>query len=307
MRSRPIRIGTRGSPLALYQANEVQARLADVHGLEPLEIEIRVIKTSGDTIQDKALRDVGGKGLFSKEIEAALIEGDIDLAVHSVKDMETELPEGLVLGAVLQREDVRDAFISPNAKSLGELAEGAVVGTSSLRRQAQIKRLRPDLKIVPFRGNVETRLRKLADGAADATLLAYAGLRRLGLEDRATRVLDPDELLPAAGQGAIGIEVRASDGDAERLIAPLNHTQTGWQIAAERAFLCALDGSCHTPIGALALVAGNELSFRGMILSPDGAQWHDVARQGSAEEAAALGRDAGAELKARAGPDFFDQ
>ncbi len=306
MQSLPIRIGTRGSPLALRQTDGVREGLIAAHGLEAGDVAIRIIKTSGDAIQDRPLREAGGKGLFAKEIEAALQAGEIDLAVHSVKDMETALPDGLALACLLPREDVRDAFISMTASSLLELPEGAVVGTASLRRQAQVKRLRADLEVVTFRGNVETRLDKLARGEADATLLAYAGLKRLDLAQRATAVIDTATLLPAAGQGAIGIEVRAGDEGARRLIAPLNDAETAQAIAAERAFLAALDGSCHTPIAALAEIEGDRLSFRGMILRPDGSAWHETGRDGQAGEAADLGWDAGAELKARAGPHFFE-
>ena len=306
MQSSSIRIGTRGSPLALRQANEVRDKLIAAHGFDGGDVEIRVIATSGDTILDKPLRDVGGKGLFVKEIEEALLAGEIALAVHSLKDMETALPDGLRLGCLLPREDVRDAFISLRAKSLADLAPGAVVGTASLRRQAQIKRLRADLEVVTFRGNVETRLRKLEAGEADATLLAFAGLSRLGLGDRATALIEPDDLLPAAGQGAIGIEVRAGDEAVADLVAPLNDTDTEIRITAERAMLAALDGSCHTPIGALAELEGGRLRLRGLILTPDGSQWHETARDGLPGEAEAMGRDAGGELRARAGPHFFE-
>ena len=306
MQSSSIRIGTRGSPLALRQANEVRDKLIAAHGFDGGDVEIRVIATSGDTILDKSVGDVRGKGLFVKEIEEALLAGEIALAVHSLKDMETALPDGLRLGCLLPREDVRDAFISLRAKSLADLAPGAVVGTASLRRQAQIKRLRADLEVVTFRGNVETRLRKLEAGEADATLLAFAGLSRLGLGDRATALIEPDDLLPAAGQGAIGIEVRAGDEAVADLVAPLNDTDTEIRITAERAMLAALDGSCHTPIGALAELEGGRLRLRGLILTPDGSQWHETARDGLPGEAEAMGRDAGGELRARAGPHFFE-
>ena len=303
--SSKIRIGTRGSPLALAQAREVQQRLEAAHGAGRLAFEVRVIKTSGDRIQDRPLSEVGGKGLFTKEIEEALLAGDIDLAVHSMKDMPTLLPEGLTITCLLPREDVRDAFISRKAASLADLPQGAVVGTSSLRRQAQVRRARPDLVVVPMRGNVETRLRKLEDGAADATLLACAGLKRLGLADRITAPVPVDEMLPAIAQGAIGIETRSDDAASAELIAPINHQATALCVIAERAFLARLDGSCRTPIAGLAELDGGRLTFRGMILTPDGTQCHETRRVGRPEAAITLAEDAAAELLALGGPDFF--
>lgn len=301
-----LRIGTRGSPLALAQAEEVRARLAAAHGLDPTAIEICVIRTSGDAIQDRPLAEVGGKGLFTKEIEQALFDNTIDLAVHSAKDMETVLPAGLVAAAFLPREDVRDAFISRKARTLAELPEGAVVGTASLRRQAIVRRLRPDLRVVSLRGNVETRLRKLATGEVDATLLALAGLKRLGLAAAARSVFSVDEFLPAVGQGAIAIETRAADERTRDLIAPINDGDTMAALTAERAFLAALDGSCKTPIAGHARIAEDGvLTFRGLIVTPDGRAAHETSRSGAVGEAAALGADAGAELKQRAGPNFF--
>jgi len=306
VQSQPVRIGTRGSPLALRQANEVRDRLIAAHGWDDQAIGIEIIKTSGDRIKHRPLREFGGKGLFTKEIEEGLFAGTIDLAVHSMKDLETDLPGGLVVGALLEREDVRDAFLSPRAASLADLPEGARLGTASLRRQAQAKRARPDLDVVPFRGNVETRLRKLQEGEADATLLALAGLRRLGLEDRATALLEPTEMLPAIGQGAIGIEVREDNAVIRELLAPIHDQGTAICIAAERAFLAALDGSCHTPIAGLAVLNGERLAFRGEILTPDGRDSHETAREGASSDAAAMGADAGAELRNRAGPGFFE-
>ena len=306
MQSQPVRIGTRGSPLALRQANEVRDRLIAAHGWDDQAIGIEIIKTSGDRIKHRPLREFGGKGLFTKEIEEGLFAGTIDLAVHSMKDLETDLPGGLVVGALLEREDVRDAFLSPRAASLADLPEGARLGTASLRRQAQAKRARPDLDVVPFRGNVETRLRKLQEGEADATLLALAGLRRLGLEDRATALLEPTEMLPAIGQGAIGIEVREDNAVIRELLAPIHDQGTAICIATERAFLAALDGSCHTPIAGLAVLNGERLAFRGEILTPDGRDSHETAREGASSDAAAMGTDAGAELRNRAGPGFFE-
>ncbi len=300
-----LRIGSRGSPLALAQAREVQSRLAQACGLAPERIEIKTIRTTGDMIVDRPLAEAGGKGLFTKEIEEALISGAIDLAVHSSKDMPTFLPPGLLLSAFLPREDPRDAFISGKAKSLHELPNGAVVGTSSPRRQALVKRLRPDLAIVPLRGNVETRLRKIENGDADATVLALAGLKRLGLVAAATAVLDLDAFLPAVGQGAIGIETRADDGRARGLVDAINDADTATALAAERAFLAVLDGSCRTPIAGHARVIDGVVRFRGLIAKTDGSEALEVSREGSRADAAALGADAGRELKARAGPDFF--
>lgn len=292
MQARTLRIGTRGSPLALAQAHEVRARLSAAHGLSEDTIEIRVYKTTGDAIQDRPLAEVGGKGLFTKEIEEALIAREIDLAVHSMKDMQTELPAGLVIGASLPREDVRDAFISLKYSSLADLPEGAVVGTSSLRRQAQIKRIRPDLKVVGFRGNVQTRLRKLSEGVADATLLACAGLNRLGMADRITAPIEIDQILPAVAQGAIAIEIREDDAETAKLIAALNDAETAYCVAAERAFLTRLEGSCRTPIAGLAQLNGETLSFRGMVFSVDGERSFEIEREGPAEQAAAVGTGA---------------
>jgi len=300
-----LRLGTRGSPLALAQAGMVRAALAAAHGYDPERIEIVVIRTTGDRIQDRPLADAGGKGLFTKEIEEALASGAIDLAVHSSKDMPTVLPDGLVLTAFLPREDVRDALISRKANAISALASGATVGTASLRRQALVKRLRPDLKVVPLRGNVETRLRRIDEGVCDATLLALAGLKRLGLTSAAAGVLELDEFPPAVGQGAVGIEVRADDHRTRGLLEPVNHVATATALAAERAFLAMLDGSCRTPIAGHATVDADALRFRGMILKPDGSEWFETSRAGSPADAERLGADAGRELKARAGPDFF--
>jgi hydroxymethylbilane synthase len=300
-----IRIGTRGSPLALTQARMTQAALAAAHGWNEDEIEIVTIRTSGDRIQDRPLSEAGGKGLFTKEIEEALLTGTVDLAVHSAKDMPTVLPDGLMLAACLPREDVRDAFISRKAATLRGLPQGAVVGTASLRRQAMVKRLRPDVSVVPLRGNVETRLKKLEAGEVDATILALAGLKRLGLADRATTLLDAKEFLPAVGQGAITIEARADDGRTRALLAKIDHADTSVALACERAFLGVLDGSCRTPIAGHAVLDGDAISFRGMILRPDGSEAYETGRAGNRHDATALGADAGAELKRRAAPDFF--
>jgi hydroxymethylbilane synthase len=305
VQSRVLRIGTRGSPLALAQATLVQAQLASALGLSAEAFELKIIRTSGDVIQDRPLSEVGGKGLFTKEIEEALIAGEIDLAVHSAKDLPTLLPPGLAIVAALPREDPRDVFISRKAKTLGALADGATVGTASLRRQALVKRLRPDLKVVTFRGNVETRLRKLDEGVVDATLLALAGLRRLGLAEAATAILDTEEFLPAVGQGIVALEARADDARTRALLDRINSPDDAIALAAERAFLTVLDGSCRTPIAGHARIAAGRVSFRGLIAKPDGSQVFETTREGTAAQAAALGHDAGRELKERAGAGFF--
>jgi hydroxymethylbilane synthase len=300
-----LRIGSRGSPLALIQARAVQSRLAAAAGLDSGRIEIVAIRTTGDVVQDRPLAEAGGKGLFTKEIEEALIAGKIDLAVHSSKDLPTFLPAGLVLAGFLPREDPRDAFISRKAKTLRELAAGAVVGTASPRREALVKRFRPDLKVVTLRGNVETRLAKLDAGEVDATILAVAGLKRLGLLAEATAILGPDEFLPAVGQGAIGIETRADDANTRALVAKVDDPDTAIALAAERAFLAVLDGSCRTPIGGHAEINGENIRFRGVIVKPDGSEAFEVSREGRREAAAELGADAGRELRQRASADFF--
>ncbi len=305
MQEKTIRIGTRGSPLALAQAHEVRALLMRAHGFGEDRFAIEVIKTSGDIILDRPLSEVGGKGLFTKEIEQALLEQQIDLAVHSMKDVATALPEGLGISAILEREDVRDAFISLKYKTLDEMPAGAKVGTSSLRRQSQVRSMRPDLEVVEFRGNVQTRLQKLADGVADATFLACAGLNRLGMADRISSVLETETMLPAVAQGAVGIEIRTEDEDTAELIAPLNHEATALCVAAERAFLARLEGSCRTPIGGLAQLDGNLVRFRGQILTVDGATTHSAAREGSPASAVQIADDVGRELLERAGPEFF--
>jgi hydroxymethylbilane synthase len=301
-----LRIGTRGSPLALVQARSVAARLAQALGVKANDIALVVIRTTGDTIQDRPLSEEGGKGLFTKEIEEALLAHTVDLAVHSAKDMPTFSQPGLMLAACLAREDPRDAFISRKVGSLAELPRGAVLGTASLRRQAIAKRLRPDLRVTPLRGNVETRLRKLEDGQVDATILAVAGLKRLGIAQHATRIMTEAEFLPAVGQGAIGIEARADDTRTRDLLARIDDADTSMAVTCERAFLAALDGSCKTPIAGHATVSGDAVEFRGLIARPDGSAAHDIAGHGSRKDAAAIGDDAGRELKHRAGPGFFD-
>lgn len=304
-RTGAIKIGTRGSRLALAQAHEVRQRLMDAHGRPHDQFEICIIKTSGDQIQDRPLSEAGGKGLFTKEIEEALLAGRIDLAVHSMKDMPTVLPDRLEIACLLPREDVRDAFISFVAESVAALPRHAIVGTSSLRRQAQIRRLRPDLQIIPFRGQVETRLRKLGEGQAAATLLACAGLKRLGMEHRITQRIPVEDMLPAVAQGAIGIEVRTGDVAMRELLVPLDHAPTTIAISAERAFLARLDGSCRTPIAALATLDDRGVNLRGMILAADGSQIFETTRLGSARDASRMGRDAAEELLARAGSGFL--
>ena len=301
-----LRIGTRGSPLALVQARMVRSRLAVATGLIEDAIELVVIRTTGDTIQDRPLAEEGGKGLFTKEIEEALLAGRVDLAVHSAKDMPTVLPDGLVLAACIEREDPRDVFISRKAHSLFDLPRGASLGTASLRRQSIAKRVRPDLRVVPLRGNVETRLRKLDAGEVDATVLALAGLKRLGLADHATAVMSADEFLPAVGQGAIGIETRDDNKVVRDILAHVDHGDTSVAITCERAFLDALDGSCKTPIAGHATVSSDAVQFRGLIVRPDGSGAHDIAGTGKRKDAATIGAEAGRELKHRAGPGFFD-
>ncbi len=298
-----LTIGARGSRLALAQAEEVRRALAAAYGASAIAVE--AITTSGDRITDRPLIDVGGKGLFTKEIDEALLNGRIDAAVHSAKDMPTQMPDGVVIAACLKRADVRDAFISPRATRLADLPAGTKVGTSSLRRKALVLRARPDLMVVDLRGNVETRLRKLSDGVADAAILAAAGLMRLGLSDRAGSVIDPEGWLPAVGQGTIAIAARADDRRTLDLLSGIDDRDTSVALAAERAFLATLDGSCRTPIGGLAQVEGSRVRFRGIIIKPDGTAAHEVAREGALPEAARIGGEAGAELARRGGPDFF--
>lgn len=305
MQTKTLKIGTRGSALALAQARETRDRLIKAHGLREDDIEIVVISTSGDRIQDRPLAEVGGKGLFTLEIEQQLADGRIDLAVHSSKDMPTILPQDLHLSIFLEREDPRDAFIGREVKTLLDLPIGATVGSASLRRQALIQRARPDLKTVNFRGNVETRLRKLADGEVDATFLAYAGLKRLGLGDVATELMDVRKFPPAPGQGAIAVESRIGDDRIDSMLAPLNHLPTSTALACERAFLGALDGSCRTPIAGLATVSGEKVQFHGMILLPDGSEAHEVTSEGAFADAVDIGRDAARRVRKLAGAHFF--
>ena len=308
--SHPFRIGTRGSPLALAQAHETRERLSAAFELPEKAFEIVVIKTTGDDramIQaDRPLKEIGNKGLFTKEIEEALLEGRIDIAVHSMKDMPVAQPEGLIIDCMLPREDVRDAFICSSYAQLGDLPPGTVVGTSSLRRRAQLLNKRPDLEVVEFRGNVQTRLRKLEQGVAAATFLAVAGLNRLGMAETMASAIAPEEMLPAVAQGAIGIERRADDTRADQMLAAIHDTPTGQRLVAERAFLAALDGSCETPIAALAEIEGDKLTLRGEILRPDGSEALSGTRHSLIAEGADIGRDLADDLLRQAGPGFFD-
>ncbi len=307
--AQPLKIGTRGSPLALAQAYETRRRLMEAFGLPEEALEIVVIATTGDNRAmidaDRPLKEIGNKGLFTKEIEEAMLDERIDIAVHSSKDMPVEQPAGLVLDCFLPREDVRDAFVSLKYAGIADLPQGAVVGTSSLRRKAQLLAKRPDLKIVEFRGNVQTRLKKLGEGVAEATFLAKAGLNRLGMTDVPHQPISEDDMLPAIAQGAIGIERRQNDHRAAAMIAVIHHAETGIRLAAERAFLAALDGSCQTPIGGLATVDGDQVTLRGEILKGDGTAVYADAITGPVERAADLGTDLARRLLDRAGPDFF--
>ncbi len=291
-----MKIGTRGSPLALAQAHMVQSLLANAHQCDPQCFEIVIIKTSGDMIQDRPLGEVGGKGLFTREIDNAMLNGEIDIAVHSSKDLPTLMPDGISVPGYLPREDVRDAFICAIATSLKDLPHGAVLGTASLRRQAQALRLRPDLKIVLLRGNVETRLRKAESGEIHATLLAYAGLKRLGLHNRATSLLNTNDFLPAIGQGAIGLTLRSEDRASQARVAPILDAATGYALAAERAFLNILDGSCKTPIAGLAELVGDRLTFRGMVLRTDGSATYQITREGAKTDGAMIGTQAAEQI-----------
>ena len=292
--------------MALAQSHEVMTRLTEVHGLAKGAIAIIAIKTSGDQILNQPLSEAGGKGLFTKELDLALLNGDIDFAVHSAKDLPTVLPDGIAIAGYLPREDVRDAWISPQADQPQKLPPGSLVGTASARRAALIKRLRPDLKIKLLRGNVETRLEKIAKGEAAGTLLAFAGLKRLGLAERATAILDTRDFLPAAGQGAIAITLRAGDLPTNAFLAPILDGKTGTALMSERAFLKILDGSCKTPIGAYASVEDDLVSLRAIVLKPDGSQFHEADSQGPAGEAEHLGERVAQELLRRIQAGFFE-
>lgn len=308
MASPLLRIGTRGSPMALAQADRVRARLVATNPelAAPGALEIVAVRTTGDRVQDRPLAEIGGKGLFTKEIEEALLDRRVDIAVHAVKDVTTWLPRGLALACFLPREDPRDAFVSLKAKGLADLPAGAVIGTASPRRQAQILHRWPRLKVVPLRGNVGTRLGKLADGQIDATVLGAAGLLRIGRGDAVRQILSPEEMLPAVGQGTVGVEIRADDERARAWLAPLNHAPTAACITAERALLAELAGSCRTPIAGLAeLSAGGRLRFRALIAMPDGSALHRAVQEGPVEDAARIGTETGKALKAMAGDAFF--
>lgn len=303
-----IVIGTRGSPLALAQAYETRRRL--IEAFPDLAgdgaIEIQVIHTTGDMVLDKALSEIGGKGLFTKEIDVAQLKGDVDIAVHSMKDVPTWLPDGIILPCMLPREDTRDVFISNKAKSIEELPDGSIIGSASLRRQSQILAKNPKLKVVNFRGNVQTRLRKLGEGVVDATLLALAGLSRMDMTEHITSIIELDDMLPAVAQGAIGITCRKGDQAMLDFLSPLNHAPTKTCVDCERAFLSKLDGSCRTPIAGQAVIADDgSLQFRGLVAKPDGSALFETSRQGKLEDAIAIGVDAGEELKGKMGDNFF--
>ena len=304
--SAPLRIGTRGSPLALAQAHETRKCLAEALNASKDSFEIVVISTSGDRILDRPLKEVGGKGLFTKEIEQEMLDRKIDIAVHSMKDMPVKQPDGLTLGCYLPREDVRDAFVSSDFKNVSDLPSGSKVGTSSLRRKAQLKFSRPDLEVVEFRGNVQTRLKKLKEGVASCTFLAMAGLNRLGLEEVAQSAINPNEMLPAIAQGAIGIEWREEDKQITDILKKIHHKETGQRLNAERAFLAELDGSCQTPIAGLATIEGSSLKLTGQVLRTDGSE--SIYETGSCniEDGPELGREMAQKILAQAGPNFFD-
>ena len=302
----PLKIGTRGSPLALAQAHETRARLSQAFDLEESCFEIIVIKTTGDRVLDRPLKEIGGKGLFTREIEDDLLSGRIDIAVHSMKDMPTEQPTGLILDTYLPREDVRDAFVSLTKDSMDALEAGQKLGSSSLRRKAQLMLARPDLEVVEFRGNVQTRLKKLEDGVADATFLAAAGLNRLGLSHIAKSFLDPDVMLPAVAQGAIGIERRSEDTRVAEILSAIHDTPTGQRLAAERAFLRGLDGSCETPIAGLAELNGSTLRLRGEVLRPDGSEAINDDQSCPIEDAEILGTEMAIKILNSTPNNFFD-
>jgi hydroxymethylbilane synthase len=303
--ARFLTVGTRGSPLARAQADEVRRLLAGAHSVAESDIVIEPISTRGDRATDRPISEAGGKGLFTKEIEQALLDGIIDIAVHSTKDLATILPPGLALAVCPKRADVRDAWVANGAVALADLPAGARIGTSSIRRAAQMLRARPDCAIVPMRGNVGTRLKKLAEGAADATVLAAAGLDRLGESAAATALLDPEEFLPAPCQGAICVQIRSDDRRAADLLAPLADTRTTLELTAERAFLAGLDGSCRVPVGALTQWLDDKLRLTGELIGPDGKQHFRAALEGPPAQAVMLGQELAGILRAEAGEAFF--
>lgn len=304
--SHPYRIGTRGSPLAIRQTEIVRALLASAHKLDPSDFEVVAVRTTGDRVLDRPLADAGGKGLFTKEIDEALLSGKVDLAVHSAKDVPTFLAEGITLAAYPARDDPRDVLVSEQAVTLETLPRGATVGTSSIRRQALVKRLRPDLTVKLMRGNVETRLNKIAKGEFDAAVLALAGLKRLGHENRPYAMLDPANFPPAVGQGAIAIAIRADDDRMSRFVTAIDHKPTNIALSVERAFLAALDGSCRAPIAGHARIVNERVHFYGLVIAPDGTGAVETTREGPVGDAEQLGADAGKELRARAPAGVLD-
>jgi len=306
-----LRLGTRGSPLALAQAYEAKRCLAEAYPeLAPDEaVEIRIISTTGDQRLEISLAEIGGKGLFTRELDVALASKEVDFCVHSTKDVPTELIDGTELCTMLPREDTRDVLISGDGKitQIEDFPEGSVIGTASLRRQAQIYAKNPRVKCVNFRGNVQTRLRKLKGGDVDATLLAYAGLKRMSMEEHASRILEWEEMLPAISQGAISFQCRSDDERVLRYLRPLSHTATFQAVSCERAFLAALDGNCKTPIAGQARVADGQLHFQGLVSSPDGQRTFRVERSGPADDCESIGRQAGLEVRAEAGEAFFEE
>lgn len=302
----PLKIGTRGSPLALAQAYETRQRLCQAFDLDESAFEIIVIKTTGDKVLDRPLKEIGGKGLFTREIEEDMLSGKIDIAVHSMKDMPVLQPVGLLLDTYLPREDVRDAFVSHSFEGISDLPAGTLVGTSSLRRKAQLQNKRPDLTVVEFRGNVQTRLKKLEDGVASCTFLAMAGLNRLDMTHVAKSAVAVEDMLPAVAQGAIGIERRENDLNTAGLLEAIHDIPTGQRLSAERAFLKELDGSCETPIAGLAELQGGQIHLRGEVLRPDGSEAINDHATAPIEDAAILGQELAKRLLSEAGEGFFD-
>lgn len=305
MQLAPIKIGSRGSPLAVAMAAEVKESLKTAHNLSDPAIKLESITTTGDRIQNRSLAESGGKGLFTVEIEMALLAGVIDIAVHSTKDMPTLLPEGLKISGYLKREDPRDAFVGAKVQSFHDLPTGATVGTAALRRRALVKKLRPDLTTILMRGNIDTRLKKVQTGAVDATFLAMAGVNRLGLQRYIHEIMDHKIFPPAPGQGAICLETRVNDDRIDQLIAPIQDQETQVALCCERQFLASLDGSCRTPIAGYAHIKGDTLFFHGMILTPDGQTFHEITLQGEKAEAEVIGRNAAQKLRRDAGEAFF--
>lgn len=303
--ARMIKIGTRGSPLALAQAYETREKIAKAHTILLEDIQIIIMQTTGDRIQDRPLSEIGGKGLFTKELEEGLLSGDLDLAVHSAKDMPTILPEGLMISTYLEREDRSDALISAKGQTIEALPENAVIGSASLRRGAMVKYIRPDIQVNNLRGNVATRLKKLSDGICDATFLAMAGLKRLNIQDDRISALDPEIFLPAPGQGAICIEINSNNHKIQDILAPLDHSQTHVELLAERAFLGALDGSCRTPIAALTKIDGQNIQLKGLVMRPDGTDPIEAISIAKLEDARQLGEEMGLKIKAQMSENYW--